>query len=152
MVKINDKYAFGIFASIIANIPINILDYFFYSIDINKYHMWHIAASAYFKVADTDTIPGLITGAFTDYFTASIMGVTIIYLLYFTGTEYFWLKGLSVGAGWWLFAFGVILRSKIGRIDPIDPGTNLYHIFEHVSLGILIAWIINKYGKRILKK
>jgi len=152
MIKIKDKYSFGILASVLANIPINILDYFFYLIDINEYHMWQIAASAYFKVEATHTIPALITGAITDYSTAGIMGLSILYLLYFTGTEHFWLKGLSIGAIWWLFSFGVILRTKIGRIDPIDPGTNLYHIAEHFFLGFFIAWIINKYGKKVLEE
>ena len=150
MIKSKDKYSFAILAAVIANIPINILDYIFYALDINQYHMWHIAASSYFKTQDTGTIPALITGAITDYSTASIIGIAIIYLLYFTGTEYFWLKGLSIGAGSWLFAFGFILRKHVSRIDPVDPGTNLYHIAEHYLLGFLIAWIITKYGSELL--
>ena len=151
MIKIKDKYTFSILASILANIPINILDYIFYYIGINKFHMWHIAASAYFKITEVDTIPALIIGAISDYSTAALMGILIMYLLFFTGTEYYWIKGISVGSAWWLFAFGVILRTKVGRIDPIDSGTNLYHIFEHLLLGALIAWIIKKYGKQLLK-
>ena len=150
MIKPKDKYSFAILAAILANIPINILDYIFYILDINQYHMWHIAASAYFKAKDTGTIPALITGAITDYSTASIFGLIIIYLLYFTGTEYYWLKGLSVGALSWLFSFGIILREHVSRIDPVDPGTNLYHVAEHYLLGLLIAWIIAKYGKELL--
>lgn len=150
MIKPKDKYSFAIFAAVLANIPMNILDYIFYTLDINQYHMWHIAASSYFKVKDTGTIPALITGAITDYSAASIIGIAILCLLYFTGTDYFWLKGLSVGAGSWLFAFGIILRRHVSRIDPVDPGTNLYHITEHYLLGLLIACIIVKYGADLL--
>ncbi|MCK8823627.1 hypothetical protein [Fuchsiella alkaliacetigena] len=151
MIKIKDKFSFGMLASACANIPINILDYIFYSLDINKHHMWHIAASAYFKKADVKTIPALVTGAISDYSNAGMMGSVILYLLYFTDTEYSGLKGLSVGAAWWLLSFGVILRSKVSRIDPDDAGTNLYHLAEHLLLGFLIAKIIDKYGQEILK-
>lgn len=114
--------------------------------------MWHIAASAYFKISDVHTLPALITGAINDYFIASAMGVAIIYFLYLTGTDFFWIKGASIGGAWWLFAFGIVLRTKIGRIDPTDPGTNLYHITEHLLLGILIAWLITKYAKEVLER
>ena len=152
MISINDRYSFGIISGIFANLLNNILDYIFYLIGINKYHMWQIAASAYLKIEDTKTIPALIIGAISDYSTAALMGVSIIYLLYFTGSENFWLKGMSIGGMWWLFAFGVILRAKIGRIDPIDIGTNLYHAAEHLLFGIIVAFIIVKYGKKLLQK
>lgn len=150
MFNIKDKYFLGVIASILANIPINILDYIFYTLDINQYHMWQIAASAYFRIQDVNTVPALIVGAISDYSTAIIMGVAIVYLLSITGTDYFWAKGLSLGLTGWLFAFGIILRMKIGRIDPIDAGTNLFHVAEHMLLGILIAWIVTKYGQEAL--
>ena len=152
MIKIKDKFTLGVLASACANIPINILDYIFYSVDINKHHMWHIAASTYFKKEDVKTIPALVTGAVSDYSKAGIMGSVILYLLYFTDTEYSGLKGLSVGALWWLFGFGVILRTKVSRIDPDDPGTNLYHLTEHLLLGFLIAKFIDKYGQELLRE
>ena len=150
MIKITDKYSFAVFASLIANIPINILDFIIYKLGINKYLMWHIAASAYFKKSDVHTIPALITGAATDYITAGLMGVPIFYLLYWTGKDYFWLKGISIGGFWWLTAFGVILRCKVARIDPVDASTNLYHLSEHILLGFLTALIIVKYGSDLL--
>lgn len=150
MIKIKDKYTFGIIAGVLANIPITILDYIFYLIGINKYQMWQIAASVYLN--NTNTIAALIIGIFTDFSVVSMMGIVVIYLLYFTGTEYYWLKGLSMGAVGWVFAFGVFLRTQIVRIDPVDAGTNFYHVVEHLLLGVLIAWISVKYGKRILEK
>ena len=150
MLKIKDKYTFSIIASLIANIPINILDFIFYKLDFNNYLMWHIAASAYFKKADVHTLPALIIGGATDYFTAGLMGIPIFYLLYWTGSDYYWFKGISIGGFWWLTAFGVILRSQVARIDPVDASTNLYHISEHLLLGFLIAWLIVKYGSDLL--
>ncbi|ADL13053.1 hypothetical protein [Acetohalobium arabaticum] len=150
MFNIKDKYFSGIMTGILINIPINILDYIFYLLNINQYHMWQIAASAYFRIQDVDTVPALIVGAISDYSTAILLAITIVYLLSITGTDYFWAKGLSVGGIWWLFAFGVMLRIKIGRIDPIDAGTNLYHVSEHMLFGVLVAWIITKYGQEAL--
>lgn len=77
MITIKDRYSFGIISGALANILINLLDFIFYSIGINKYHMWQIAASAYFEIEDTQTIPALIIGAVSDYSTVALMGVVI---------------------------------------------------------------------------
>lgn len=146
MIEIKDKYTLAIAATLIANTIKSIIDYSLYLFNITEHSIYHIAASAYFSVADTRTIPALIVGIFTDYAVAMILGLLIVYVLYYTSSDYFWLKGISVGLLSWLLVFGIILRIKVGRIDPVDPATNLVNLVEHLLLGALIAFFIVKYG------
>lgn len=150
--SIHDRYTFGIIAGIIANIPVNILDYVSTSLNIGEYHIWQIAASAYFTKAQLDTLPALFIGMITDYATAGLLGVISVYLLYLTGKEYYLIKGISIGIAFWILFYGVILRSNITRIDPTGAGTNLSDFTWHIILGVLTSWFIVKYGKHLLEK
>lgn len=147
---IKDKYTLAIIATLFANTIKNIIDYSFYTLDITEHCICHIAASTYFAIADTKTIPALIIGVFSDYGVAMILGLTIVLLLSYTGTAYFWLKGLSVGLFSWLLIYGIILRMEVGRIEPLDPATNLINLAEHLLLGGLISYFIMRYGRNYL--
>jgi len=139
---INDLFIAGALSGIIANIPINIFDYILYRLKINKIFIWHISASAFVEKKDIKNITGLFIGAVDDYTMAAIKGVFIAYLLYFTGTEFYIIKGIGAGLFFWLCFFGIILRLKIARIDPVEPATNLTHLTWHILLGGLTAWLI----------
>ena len=148
---ITDKFFLGVISGILANIIENIYNYTSYFFNLTKYFIWHIAASAYFQIPDVKTMPALVVGMFTDYAIAAGMGIATVYLLYLTGEDFWFVKGLSVSSLSWLFVFGIILRLKIGRIDPIDAGTNLVNLIGHILLGILIPFIIIKLGEDTVK-
>lgn len=150
MTVIKDKYTIAIIATLVANTIKNVVDYGFYLLNITEHAIYHIAASAYFSVEDTRTLPATIVGIFTDYAVAMILGLIIMYVLSYTSSDYFWIKGISVGLLSWLLVFGMMLRMKVGRIDPIDPGTNVVNLTEHLLLGVLIAFLIVKYGRESL--
>ncbi len=145
--KIKDKFFVGVLAGILANATENIFNYLGYYTGFSKYFIWHIAASAYFPITEVKTTPALIIGMFTDYTVAAGLGVITVYLLYLTGNDYYLFKGLLVSGFAWLFVFGVVLRTKIGRIDPTDSGTNLINLGGHILLGLLISIIIIKIGE-----
>ncbi len=151
MVKVKDKVTTGVIAGILSNIVITIFDYFFYILDIVKYLHIHIAASVYFPVANVHTAPALIIGTITDYSLAAFLGVIVVYTLFYTGIDYFYVKGAGIAVIFYMVVYGAALRLNIARIDPTDPGTNLVHSAIHIILGILAAWIIVKHG-HFLKK
>lgn len=151
MTEIKDKFFLGAVAGVIVNIPLNILDYILYKLNISQYHIWHIAASVYFPKSQVITLPALIVGMLTHFILVAILGIAILYLLYYTGTDYYWAKGLAFSMIAWLFIFGIVLQMKISRINPVDFGTNLTHIGAHIIFGILVAWVIVTYGKEALE-
>lgn len=146
MINIKDKITLGAAAGILANLITSIIDIVLYKLNINKFIHFHIAASAYFPVRDVNTLPALIIGGISDFTVAAVFGVIIVYILFLTGTDYFYVKGLMVSLLYWLLLYGMILRLNIARIDPTDPGTNLVHLATHIILGLLISWIVTKHG------
>ena len=149
---IKDKFFLGVFAAFIAELIDNSYDWIMYAFDMNKYHEWHIAASTYFPISKLHTIPALIVGCVADFTIAAILGVIIVYLLYWTGIDFYMIKGIGVTLCAWLIIFGAILRMKIGRIDPVDAGTNLEHLADHILLGILMSLTAVKFGKQLLNQ
>ncbi len=156
MVKIQDKLTLGVAAGILSNFVVEIIDYVFYLLGVNKWHHFHIAAATYFKLSDANTLPAIIIGAINDFSIAAILGIFIIYILYYTGTDYFYVKGIGVTIVFWLLIYGMLLRFGVSRINPTDPGTNSVHLAVHIILGFLTSWIIVKHGiphdKKILKE
>ena len=146
----NDIFTFGAIAGIIANIPVNIFDYILYRLQINKVFIWQISASAFVERKDIKTTLGLIIGAVNDYIMAGIKGVFVMYLLYFTGEEFYIFKGIAAGLFFWVAFFGTALRLKIARIDPVEPITNLTHLAWHVLMGGLIVVLI-VHGKFLIE-
>jgi hypothetical protein len=146
MLKVKDKIVLGIIAGIVSNVFVTIIDISFYMLNINKYLHFHVAASAYFPESQVYTVPAIIIGVTADFTLAAFLGVITTYILFYTGTDYFYVKGLGVALIFWQFFYGIFLRLGIARIDPTDSGTNLVHFAIHLILGLLTSWIIARHG------
>lgn len=145
--KIDDKITLGVVSSIIGTLLLGVVDYIAFMLNLEKWQLINIAASAYFKVDDVGTLPALFVGGITHLANAGLLGVIICYILYYTGIDFYWLKGIGVSLMFWLFAYGVVLRTHIGRIDPTGAFTNVSHILFHIIGGWLIAYLIIKLAK-----
>ncbi|WP_408956553.1 hypothetical protein [Natroniella sp. ANB-PHB2] len=151
MIYFKDKYSLGIIVSIFANFIRNIFTYICYYFNISQYLARQIAAATFLPQTKVNSFLGIIIGTFADYGVAISLGVIIIYLLYLTGTAYPLLKGISMGLLYWLLLFGMMLRFGLSEINPTDLNTNIVFLINHILLGVLIAWLANMYGKKILK-
>ncbi|MCK8817446.1 hypothetical protein MWH28_08750 [Natroniella sulfidigena] len=152
MIELKDKLTFGAVAGMIANIFKNAFIFGLYFFDVIKYTTWHMASSSYISKDRINTLGSLIPGAVTDYFMASIMGIIIMYLLYFTGKENYIFKGVMVGLFYWVAIYGIVMSLEITYINPDDLITNLSQIVAHLIIGSLTAFIIVKYGSGLLEE
>ncbi|OWZ83411.1 hypothetical protein [Natranaerobius trueperi] len=143
---INDIFTLGALAGVIANIPVNLFDFFLYHFGINKIYIWHISTSVFVEKKDIKTGIGLFIGFINDYSVAGVKGVITAFLLHFTGSEFYLLKGITVGLFFWLIIFGCLLRLKIAHLDPVEPITNLSHLTWHILFGALTSWLIVYLG------
>jgi hypothetical protein len=110
----------------------------------NKFHIWQIAGSLYFGQENLKTLPALFIGAMTHTSIMALAGVIICFMLYYTGRDYYLIKGFGVLMMFWIFLFGIVLRLGIARIKPVDAGTNLAHFIGHASAGLIISYLIVK--------
>jgi hypothetical protein len=140
-----DPFALGVLAAWIANTIVNGLDFLVYSAQLTSHPIWHLAASVYLPIKEDKTLIGRIIGLVTDYAVAAGLSIILIYILYQTGKDYFYLKGLVIGLFAWVFIFGVVLRTGIARIVPEDPITNLFQLSNHLLLGVVMGWLLYKF-------
>ena len=112
--------------------------------------MWHISSSVYFPEENLHTITGLIVGIFTDFTVAILLGIIIIYVLYYTGTESYLIKSTVIGLFSWLFAFGVVLQSNIVRVTPEENITVFAFFIGHLLIGFVVGLVAKKYGQGLL--
>ncbi|MBM7625076.1 hypothetical protein [Sporohalobacter salinus] len=150
MFRVRDKYSMGIIAGLIANTVGTVLNYISYYFGLTKYLPSHIASATFLPKSKVNCFLGLTIGLFADYGVAIFFGITITYLLYYTGTDYMWLKGISVSLLYWLLLFGMGLQFGLSKINPSQLNTNLIFLIHHILLGIIVVWVISKYDLSIL--
>ena len=144
MFKIKDKVFLGFLSAVFATASLNIVDWISVWLKANKWHIWQIAGSLYFNTSDLHTIPALFLGAMAHTSIMAFAGVVICFLLYYTGRDFYLIKGFGVLMIRWIFLFGIILRLNIARIKPLDVGTNISHFVGHAAAGLLISYFITK--------
>lgn len=146
--EINDRITLGIFAGIAANIIRNIVGGISYYLGVQDFHIWQFAASAYLSIEEAKTY-GIIIGSFTDYILAATIGVFAMYFLLYEGFKNHIIKGLFIGGFAWLFIFTLVIRTGISRLNPNSVGGSLSFLFNHLLLGIIVVWILKKYGDNV---
>ncbi|GAB6098790.1 hypothetical protein JCM16358_06690 [Halanaerocella petrolearia] len=150
--KIKDKIFLGTVAGIGANLIKNILGYLMYLLNISQHLTWQLAASTYFPKTEVNGLPALIIGAFNDFSIAIILGVVTTYILYYTGTDHYLIKGLITVTLAWLLIHGAGLKLGIANIKSTHPSTNLVHLVEHLVLGLFTAWLAIRYGEETIRR
>jgi hypothetical protein len=144
-IKIKDKIILGAISGALPTIILNVVDYLSLRLNLNKWHIWQIAGSLFFKKEDLTTIPALLLGGLTHTTLTSLGGIFIFYTLYYTGRSFYIIKGIGIFLLFWIALFGGILSLKITEIaQPIDAQTNMAHLFGHIMEGILAGLLIVK--------
>ena len=146
-----DPIICGGFAGILGTIAKEIIDLVDFSIGWSKILYWHLAASVFVLPRDVNKFGALIIGALGDMITGAFFGIVLLYLIKFTGKNYYYLKGLGLGWIVWLTLFGVFVDFHIVRITPTDIGTSLCAFGEHSVYGLVVAWSIVKFGSKFLR-
>ncbi len=146
--RIRDKIALGTLAGLVASIPQLILNFFFVSLGISAYYSFQLSAGVFVRDHQTTiTLGGLLLGGLLWEFASAFLGVLIVYVLHFTGREYWWLKGiLSSISFMYILIFGFIFDMGIARIIPQDIGSNFAILFENALFGIIASYLVFRWG------
>lgn len=137
MHKIKDKIFLGIVSAVLTTSGLNIVDWISVFLKKNQWHIWQIGGSVFFPIDKLYSIPALFIGAMTHTSFPSLAGVIIVYLLYYTGTKHYLLKGWGVFIMFWLALFGGSPRLGIPRLTSFDTKTILAHFVGHTLDGLI---------------
>ena len=151
LLTIRDKVALGAVAGILGSIPPLALNLVLTTAGISKYYSFQISAGAFLEKQLTGTPGGLILGGMAWELSSAILGILIVYVIYFTGKEYWWLKGiLTATAFMYVLLFGFIFDICTEHLTPKDLGSNASLLCENILFGVTSSFLAIRVGKEEL--
>jgi hypothetical protein len=147
--KIKDKLILGNISGIFSFSMVNVIDYISIRLHLNQWHIWQLSASLFFPKKELTSIPAITIGGVTHLTLACMIGVIIFFTLYYTGRTFYIIKGIGVTLLAWVMIYGGLLCLKITSItQPLGAQTNMIHMFFHILVGSLNAFMIIKLADK----
>jgi len=140
---IRDRFALGALAAQIATIPQLLLNVCAVQLGFTKYYSFQISGSIYLFKKLTLTPGGILLEILTWILMAAILGIITSYIIFWTGKDFWWLKGAIVSnAIMYTMVYGFIFAMGGPKIIPWDLGTNLSLFFDNLVFGILTGYLV----------
>lgn len=140
-----DRILAGTIAGMIATLFKDIPNIILWKMGVVKHLYLYIASSVLIRPQDVTTVWGLVLGVAVDIITGGTLGILIIYLIKFTGRDYWWYKGLILGNVVWLWGLGVVINFGASRMVPLDPIFRLTSLIEHQIFGLVGVYLVLKW-------
>lgn len=137
----------GSIAGILGNIPKTLLTWTFYFMGLTKFTFVHISAGYFVSDKYLNHPLSLLVGFISDYTLAGVMGVLILLLLRYTGSDYALYKGAGFGTLMYIFLFGVAMAIDVTRVSITTPLPSLILLFPHILFGLTTAFLLS-YEKK----
>lgn len=149
--EIRDEIALGAAASLVATIPQVIFDFISYQLGFSKYYAFQISGSIYLTRGLAGKGEGLILGGLVWEFMAVLLGVFTVYILKFTGRDYWWLKGIAISnMVMFIIIYGLLHSLDSATIIPLDFQTNLTLFIDNIIFGLIMSYLISRWGEKVL--
>ncbi len=136
---LKDKIIIGIIIGLLSNTVKLTFNYLSFRLNFTTVVFWQLVSATVLEREDVFTPVGILIGAVTDIIVTVFLGVLFIYIIYFTGKENLWIKGVGFGMLVWVNFF-VIVRGQFiqGKIPP-EPSGILVTIVAHFLFGLSLA-------------
>ena len=155
MIKINDKVLLGLVAGFLGNIPKTILCTTLNYSGITKQKCSDLASGIFLSKRTAKTLQGNIFGIISDFVTASLDGVALVYFLIHTGKvnkKNALIKGFVSGQISFALFRGVFARLGTSKSYPKDILTNTVMNLNSSVWGISTGLLIFLLGNESLFK
>jgi hypothetical protein len=147
-----DTITIGTIAGSISTITITLFTWILRLLGFNFISIWETAANIILNKGLIHEPVGYFIGMVAHFTLGAIFGIMLAYMLRLTGKDFYILKGIGLGALFWLGSIGFfmhLLNIQIqGRNSPIS---NIIVVIEFHIMGIVTSSIIKKYGKFKIK-
>ena len=136
---IKDKIIIGLLIGLLADAVKLTFNFLSFKLNFTPVVFWQLVSATVLEKEDVFTPLGILIGGITDIIVTMFLGVIFIYLIYLTGKENLWIKGIGFGMLVWLIFF-VVVRGLLvqGKIPP-DPSGILVTIGAHFLFGLSLA-------------
>ena len=106
-----------------------------------------------FNISDVPADPGHIIISFLGYIGfGSILAIGLSIIFAKSGTDFYLLKGAIYGLFVWLTLRNAFIPIGMpGKPDRLDLVTAIFSLTSHVIYGLVLAYLVKKYNRFILK-
>jgi hypothetical protein len=139
-----DKFLYGAFFGIIANIAKEIIDFSIYFLG-SKFYCWMIPAGITLSPRWDGTFWGIVIGGINDFIIAGMLGVGLTYFLTIMEKRHLFLKGMCYSVGVWLFICMMVVTRVSYWTGMKDPGVYFHNFIIHQIWGLVATWLVVKY-------
>lgn len=142
-----DTIILGMLAGFAGNLPKELLAWGFHLLGYLRYTFVHIAAGAFVPSEFLDSPISLLTGFFSDWILAGLMGVMILKIIRITGSDFPILKSIGISSILYIFLYGVLMALNITRASLLTPLPNFILLFPHLLFGMIVGFFIKHFNK-----
>lgn len=144
---IKDEIALGALAGFLATIPQFIFNLISVYFSYSKFYSFQFSGSIFLRPSLTLTPLGIVIGTFMWVSMATVLGIIIVYLLKYTGKDYWWLKGILVSVSlMFTIIYGFLQSFGITKIVPNDIPTNLTHLIGNIIFGAFAGYFAYRFA------
>lgn len=144
---LKNKTMLGALAGLISGLIKDVIDLLFYFLKISNNLFGYLASGIFIKPKIAHSAIGIIIGYLADIVMDGFLGVIFVYFIKLTEPEYIIIKGTGFGLVLWIFILGIVGAIKITTVPAKNPLTVLVMFFTHALFGLIIGFIVKKYGK-----
>ena len=141
-----DKVVLGLTIGLFADLVKLMTNYIGHLLKFTDVLFWQIAATRFLEKSDLNKPVAYLVGGFADLAVAALMGVIFIYLLYFTGRDYAYIKGVGFGIIVWVALFGTVLGQSVQNKLTLNSTAILVTAIAHLSFGAALAFFALKFS------
>ncbi len=145
---IKDRITLGTVIGVIAAIPQLIFNFILVRVNFTDFYDFQISGSIYLYKNLTYTFWGLVFGGFLWELMAATLGILTVYLILWTGKEYWWLKSILVSnAAMFLLVYGLFYTLAYPKIVPWDLNTNWSIFIGNLIFGLTAGFLTNCWAE-----
>lgn len=143
-----DTLTIGAIAGTAGTIVMHLLSLLFESVGLVKINSLQVSAAIFLDWSQVNTPVGFIVGAIVHLMIGSAGGVLLAFFMRYAGKDYYPLKGLGLAGLMLLVGMGLIIP-VIGIVPQMkkESLTVLFHIISFMVYGLVVSYIIARYGK-----
>ncbi len=110
--SVNDPFGRGLIAAIAGAIAINIAELILDMLKISETTLWEAGGIFFLTEQAVQTPFGITIGVFSHIFVSLVVGVLISYYLYYSGTHFAILKGISISLITLFITLGLVFPKR----------------------------------------
>ncbi len=146
---IKDTTALGAASGFVAAFPQLIFDFIAVQLGYSNYYAFQISGSIYLFPKLTTYFFGFLLGGVIWFSMGMLLGVICAFYIKFTGTDFWWLKGLFISnLLMFVMLYGFFYTLGGARIVPFDISTNWTILLGNIIFGLTVSYLIVRWGER----